>query len=66
MAKAGARIAWPPRNGLQIHGGNGFAWNTKLSRFYAIARILKSLKVPPKSQAQVIRASSVISHNSRH
>ena len=56
MAKLlGARIAWAcADNGLQIHGGSGFALEYKISRILCDARILNIFEGAAEIQAQVI------------
>ncbi|AGI66067.1 acyl-CoA dehydrogenase [Octadecabacter antarcticus 307] len=56
MAKLlGARIAWAAAdNALQIHGGNGFALEYKVSRILCDARILNIFEGAAEIQAQVI------------
>ena len=56
MAKLlGARIAWAcADNALQIHGGNGFAMEYKVSRILCDARILNIFEGAAEIQAQVI------------
>ena len=56
MAKLlGARVAWAAAdNGLQIHGGIGFAVEYKISRFLCDARILNIFEVAAEIQALVI------------
>ena len=56
MAKLlGARVAWAcADNGLQIHGGNGFAMEYKISRILCDARILNIFEGAAEIQAQVI------------
>lgn len=56
MAKLlGARVAWTAAdNGLQIHGGNGFALEYKISRILCDARILNIFEGAAEIQAQVI------------
>ncbi len=56
MAKLlGARVAWAcADNGLQIHGGNGFALEYKISRVLCDARILNIFEGAAEIQAQVI------------
>ena len=56
MAKLlGAMIAWAAAdNGLQIHGGNGFALEYKISRILCDARILNIFEGAAEIQAQVI------------
>ena len=56
MAKLlGARIAWAcADNALQIHGGNGFALEYKISRILCDARILNIFEGAAEIQAQVI------------
>jgi len=56
MAKLlGARVAWAAAdNGLQIHGGNGFAMEYAISRVLCDARILNIFEGAAEIQAQVI------------
>ena len=56
MAKLlGARTAWSAAdNSLQIHGGNGFALEYKISRVLCDARILNIFEGAAEIQAQVI------------
>ncbi|MEP1354708.1 MAG: acyl-CoA dehydrogenase family protein [Tateyamaria sp.] len=56
MAKLlGARVAWAAAdNGLQIHGGNGFALEYKISRVLCDARILNIFEGAAEIQAQII------------
>lgn len=56
MAKLlGARVAWAAAdNALQIHGGNGFALEYKVSRILCDARILNIFEGAAEIQAQVI------------
>ncbi|MBN2907141.1 MAG: acyl-CoA/acyl-ACP dehydrogenase [Rhodobacteraceae bacterium] len=56
MAKLlGARVAWAcADNGLQIHGGNGFALEYSISRILCDARILNIFEGAAEIQAQVI------------
>jgi (2S)-methylsuccinyl-CoA dehydrogenase len=56
MAKLlGARVAWAAAdNGLQIHGGNGFATEYKISRILCDARILNIFEGAAEIQATVI------------
>jgi (2S)-methylsuccinyl-CoA dehydrogenase len=56
MAKLlGARVAWAAAdNGLQIHGGNGFAMEYAISRILCDARILNIFEGAAEIQAQVI------------
>jgi (2S)-methylsuccinyl-CoA dehydrogenase len=56
MAKLlGARVAWAAAdNGLQIHGGNGFALEYAISRILCDARILNIFEGAAEIQAQVI------------
>ncbi|XDB00197.1 acyl-CoA dehydrogenase family protein [Sulfitobacter sp. LCG007] len=56
MAKLlGARVAWAAAdNGLQIHGGNGFALEYRISRLLCDARILNIFEGAGEIQAQVI------------
>ena len=56
MAKLlGARVAWAAAdNGLQIHGGNGFALEYPISRILCDARILNIFEGAGEIQAQVI------------
>ena len=56
MAKLlGARVAWAAAdNGLQIHGGNGFSLEYKISRILCDARVLNIFEGAGEIQAQVI------------
>ena len=56
MAKLlGARVAWAAAdNGVQIHGGNGFAMEYPISRILCDARILNIFEGAAEIQAQVI------------
>ncbi|MBK5925918.1 acyl-CoA dehydrogenase family protein [Rhodobaculum claviforme] len=56
MAKLlGARVAWAAAdNGLQIHGGNGFALEYSISRILCDSRILNIFEGAAEIQAQVI------------
>lgn len=56
MAKLlGARVAWANAdNGLQVHGGNGFALEYPISRVLCDARILNIFEGAAEIQAQVI------------
>ena len=56
MAKLlGARVAWTAAdNALQVHGGNGFALEYKISRVLCDARILNIFEGAGEIQAQVI------------
>ena len=56
MAKfLGARVAWAcADNSLQIHGGNGFALEYKISRTLCDARILSIFEGAAEIQAQVL------------
>ncbi|PRX35442.1 (2S)-methylsuccinyl-CoA dehydrogenase [Meinhardsimonia xiamenensis] len=56
MAKLlGARVAWAAAdNGVQIHGGNGFALEYPISRVLCDARILNIFEGAAEIQAQVI------------
>jgi (2S)-methylsuccinyl-CoA dehydrogenase len=56
MAKLlGARVAWANAdNALQIHGGNGYAEEYKISRVLCDARILNIFEGAAEIQAQVI------------
>src|SRR6056297_583560 len=56
MAKLlGARVAWAAAdNALQIHGGNGFALEYKISRILCDARILNIFEGAAEIQAQVV------------
>ncbi len=56
MAKLlGARVAWAAAdNALQIHGGNGVAWEYQISRILCDARILNIFEGAAEIQAQVI------------
>jgi (2S)-methylsuccinyl-CoA dehydrogenase len=56
MAKLlGARVAWSAAdNALQVHGGNGYALEYKISRVLCDARILNIFEGAAEIQAQVI------------
>ena len=56
MAKLlGARIAWSNAdNALQIHGGNGYAQEFKISRVLCDARILNIFEGAAEIQAHII------------
>lgn len=56
MAKLlAARVAWSNSdNGLQIHGGNGYALEFEISRVFCDARILNIFEGAAEIQAQVI------------
>ncbi len=56
MAKLlGARVAWATAdNALQVHGGNGYAQEYKISRVLCDARILNIFEGAAEIQAQVI------------
>ena len=56
MAKLlGARVAWAAAdNALQVHGGNGFALESPVSRVLCDARILNIFEGAAEIQAQVI------------
>jgi (2S)-methylsuccinyl-CoA dehydrogenase len=56
MAKLlAARVAWSNAdNGLQIHGGNGYALEFEISRILCDARILNIFEGAAEIQAQVI------------
>jgi (2S)-methylsuccinyl-CoA dehydrogenase len=56
MAKLlGARVAWSNAdNALQIHGGNGYAQEYKISRVLCDARILNIFEGAAEIQAQVV------------
>ncbi|SUZ31712.1 (2S)-methylsuccinyl-CoA dehydrogenase [Roseibaca ekhonensis] len=56
MAKLlGARVAWScADNGLQVHGGNGFALEYQISRILCDARILNIFEGAAEIQAHVI------------
>ncbi len=56
MAKLlGARVAWAAAdNGVQIHGGNGFAMEYPISRVLCDARILNIFEGAAEIQAHVI------------
>ncbi len=50
-----ARVAWSNAdNALQIHGGNGYALEYKISRVLCDARILNIFEGAAEIQAQVI------------
>lgn len=65
MAKLlGARVAWAcADNGLQIHGGNGFALEYTISRILCDARILNIFEGAAEIQAQVIARRVLASSN---
>ena len=67
MAKLlGARVAWAAAdNGLQIHGGNGFALEYKISRILCDARILNIFEGAAEIQAQVIARRPLILKTNR-
>ncbi len=51
----GARIAWSNAdNALQIHGGNGYAQEFKISRVLCDARILNIFEGAAEIQAHII------------
>jgi (2S)-methylsuccinyl-CoA dehydrogenase len=56
MAKLlAARVAWASAdNAVQIHGGNGFALETPVSRILCDARILNIFEGAAEIQAQII------------
>ena len=55
LAEAEAGVAKAAAdNGLQIHGGNGFAMEYKISRILCDARILNIFEGAAEIQAQVI------------
>src|SRR5207249_4019618 len=56
MAKLlGARVAWTSAdNALQIHGGNGYALESEISRVLCDARILSIFEGSAEIQAHVI------------
>ncbi|MBX2854639.1 MAG: acyl-CoA/acyl-ACP dehydrogenase [Rhodobacteraceae bacterium] len=59
-----ARIAWAAAdNGLQIHGGNGFALEYPISRVLCDARILNIFEGAAEIQAQVIARRLLESNN---
>ncbi len=60
MAKLlAARVAWAAAdNALQIHGGNGFALEYKISRILCDARILSIFEGAAEIQAQVIATAA--------
>jgi len=65
MAKLlAARTAWSNAdNGLQIHGGNGFALEYPISRVLCDARILNIFEGAGEIQAQVIARGILASAN---
>ena len=65
MAKLlGARVAWAAAdNGLQVHGGNGFALEYPISRVLCDARILNIFEGAAEIQAQVITRRVLEKHN---
>lgn len=56
MAKLfGARVSWTNADaGLQIHGGNGYALESEISRVLCDARILNIVEGAAEIQTQVI------------
>jgi (2S)-methylsuccinyl-CoA dehydrogenase len=67
MAKLlGARIAWAAAdNGLQVHGGNGFALEYPISRVLCDARILNIFEGAAEIQAQVIARRVLENHKAK-
>ncbi|MEM7169884.1 MAG: acyl-CoA dehydrogenase family protein [Pseudomonadota bacterium] len=65
MAKLlGARVAWSNAdNALQIHGGNGYAQEYKISRVLCDARILNIFEGAAEIQAQVITRGLLVGRN---
>lgn len=65
MAKLlGARVAWSNAdNALQIHGGNGYAEEYKISRVLCDARILNIFEGAAEIQAQVVARGLLTSRN---
>ncbi|WP_419903704.1 acyl-CoA dehydrogenase family protein [Kiloniella sp.] len=65
MAKLlGARVAWSNAdNALQIHGGNGYAEEYKISRVLCDARILNIFEGAAEIQAQVIARGLLAGRN---
>jgi (2S)-methylsuccinyl-CoA dehydrogenase len=65
MAKLlGARIAWSNAdNALQIHGGNGYALEYKISRVLCDARILNIFEGAAEIQAQIIARGLLAGRN---
>lgn len=65
MAKLlGARVAWSNAdNALQIHGGNGYAEEYKISRVLCDARILNIFEGAAEIQAQVVARGLLASRN---
>lgn len=67
MAKLlGARVAWAAAdNGLQVHGGNGFALEYPISRVLCDARILNIFEGAAEIQAQVIARRVLENHKAK-
>ena len=65
MAKLlAARVAWSNAdNGLQIHGGNGYALEFEISRVLCDARILNIFEGAAEIQAQVIGRGLLLSRS---
>ncbi len=65
MAKLlGARVAWANAdNALQVHGGNGYAEEYKISRVLCDARILNIFEGAAEIQAQVIARGLLAGRN---
>ena len=65
MAKLlGARVAWSNAdNALQIHGGNGYAEEYKISRVLCDARILNIFEGAAEIQAQVVARGLLTGRN---
>ena len=65
MAKLlGARVAWSNAdNALQIHGGNGYAEEYKISRVLCDARILNIFEGAAEIQAQVVARGLLAGRN---
>ena len=65
MAKLlAARVAWSNAdNGLQIHGGNGYALEYPISRVLCDARILNIFEGAAEIQAQVIARGLITGRN---
>ena len=60
----GARVAWSNAdNALQIHGGNGYAEEYKISRVLCDARILNIFEGAAEIQAQVIARGLIAGRN---
>src|SRR3546814_16515155 len=65
MAKLlGARVAWANAdNALQVHGGNGYAAEYKISRVLCAARILNIFEAAAENQSQAIARGILTGRN---